>query len=215
MTVPQTLLLRRDVLRAGLQALVIDLPETAMAKLLAYVDLLVKWNGTYNLTAIRNGDEMVTQHLLDSLSILVYLKAVKNLADIGSGAGLPGIPLAITRPDLQVTLIDSVQKKSAFQQQAKIDLGLGNLRVYSGRVEDFMPQEKFDAVTARAFSNLSNLASSAGRLLNQGGRIYAMKGVLPQQEIDALPADWHVASTEPLQVPGLNAERHLLTLERN
>lgn len=206
---------RGDVLHEGLHALAIDLPEAAVEKLLAYVELLAKWNGTYNLTAIREGDAMVTQHLLDSLSICQYLNGIDGLADIGSGAGMPGIPLAIARPDLQVTLIDSVQKKSAFQQQAKIDLGLGNVNIYSGRVEDFPPQEKFDAVTARAFSGLSVLAKSAGPLLKSGGRILAMKGVLPQDEIDALPANWRVAAVEQLHVPGLNAERHLLILERN
>ena len=206
---------RGDVLRKGLQALAIDVPETAVDKLLAYVDLLIKWNATYNLTAIRNGDEMVTQHLLDSLTILPHLQAVKTLADIGSGAGLPGIPLALVRPDLQVTLIESVQKKSAFQQQAKIDLGLSNVSVYSGRIEDFKQIGAFDAVTARAFSDLALLVKGGAPLLREGGRIYAMKGILPQDEMTALPADWHVSSSPKLHVPGLDAERHLLILERN
>jgi 16S rRNA (guanine527-N7)-methyltransferase len=205
---------RGEVLSKGSQALGIDLPKTAMDKLLAYVDLLVKWNATYNLTAIRNGDEMVTQHLLDSLSILPHLEGVGSLADIGSGAGLPGIPLAIARPDLQVTLIDSVQKKSAFQQQAKIDLGLKNVSVYSGRIEDFKQRGVFEVVTARAFSDLVLLVSGGAPLLKVGGCIYAMKGVLPQDEMAALPAGWHVAASPRLQVPGLDAERHLLILER-
>ena len=206
---------RGDILIKGLQALGIDLPQSRIDKLLAYVDLLVKWNATYNLTAIRNGDEMVTQHLLDSLSVLPYLKDVTTLADIGSGAGLPGIPLAIARPDLQVTLIDSVQKKSAFQQQAKIDLGLVNVSVYSGRIEDFKQVAAYDAVTARAFSELSLLVKGGAPLLKTGGRIYAMKGVLPQDEIAALSAEWHVALSPKLRVPGLDAERHLLILERS
>ena len=206
---------RGEVLSKGSQALGIDLPQMAMDKLLAYVDLLVKWNATYNLTAIRNGDEMVTQHLLDSMSILPHLEGVGSLADIGSGAGLPGIPLAIARPDLQVTLIDSVQKKSAFQQQAKIDLGLKNVSVYSGRIEDFKQHGVFDAVTARAFSDLPLLVKGGAPLLKIDGRIYAMKGVLPRDEMAALPDDWHVASSPRLQVPGLDAERHLLILERN
>jgi 16S rRNA (guanine527-N7)-methyltransferase len=206
---------RGEVLGKGLQALGIDLPQTAVDKLLAYVDLLVKWNATYNLTAIRNGDDMVTQHLLDSLAILPYLNDVTSLADIGSGAGLPGIPLAIARADLRVTLIDSVQKKSAFQQQAKIDLELKNVSVYSGRIEDFKQHGAFDAVTARAFSDLPLLVNGGAPLLKPGGRVYAMKGVLPEGEMAALPADWRVTSSPKLHVPGLDAERHLLILERN
>lgn len=206
---------RSEVLRAGLNALGIALPETAINQLLAYVDLLVKWNRTYNLTAIRDGDEMVTQHLLDSLSILPFLQGVQSVADIGSGAGLPGIPLAIAQPQLTVTLIDSVQKKSAFQQQAKIDLALTNVSIYSGRIEDCKQHEEFDAVTARAFSDLLVLAKVAAPLLRPDGRIYAMKGALPQDEMAALPAPWHVAAAPRLLVPGLSAERHLLILERN
>ncbi|MFY9329214.1 MAG: 16S rRNA (guanine(527)-N(7))-methyltransferase RsmG [Georgfuchsia sp.] len=206
---------RVSILQEGLQALGIVLPESATNKLLAYVDLLVKWNRTYNLTSIRNGDEMVTQHLLDSLSILSHVQDMQNLADIGSGAGLPGIPLAIARPELRVTLIDSVQKKSAFQQQAKIDLALPNVSIYSGRIEDYKRHGEFDAVTARAFSDLPTLVKSAAPILRPGGRIYAMKGVLPQDEMAVLAADWQVVATPRLQVPGLNAERHLLILERN
>ena len=148
---------RPEALKDGLATLGINMPESGQAKLLAYVDLLVKWNATYNLTAIRDGDEMVSHHLLDSLAILPYLEQVKTLADIGSGAGLPGIPLALARPDLHVTLIESVQKKSAFQQQAKIDLGLSNVSIYSGRIQDFKSLGVFDAVTARAFSELDLL----------------------------------------------------------
>ena len=206
---------RQRVLQAGLQALDIALPETAIEKLLAYVELLVKWNQTYNLTAIRDGDDMVTQHLLDSLSILPHLNDVKSIADIGSGAGLPGIPLAIARPALALTLIDSVQKKSAFQQQAKIALGLANVSIYSGRIEDFKQHGEFDAVTARAFSDLPTLVNGAAPLLKSGGQIYAMKGMLPQDEIDALPDGWKVISALKLHVPGLEAERHLLILERH
>ncbi len=206
---------RKDVLREGLQVLAIDLPESAIARLLDYVDLLVKWNGTYNLTAIRNPDDMVTQHLLDSLSIHHFLSGIRDLADIGSGAGLPGIPLAIARPDLKVTLIDSVQKKSAFQQQAKMGLQLSNVTIYAGRIEDFMQTKAFDVVTARAFSDLAQLVTRGGPLLREGGRILAMKGVVPREEIAALPSDWHVTAIEPLRVPGLDAERHLLILERS
>jgi 16S rRNA (guanine527-N7)-methyltransferase len=206
---------RAAVLRSGLEVLGIALSGSAIDKLLAYVELLVKWNRTYNLTAIRDGDEMVTQHLLDSLAILPYLSDAKSLADIGSGAGLPGIPLAIARSDLAATLIDSVQKKSAFQQQAKIDLALTNVSIYSGRIEDFKGDREFDAVTARAFSNLSRLVKSAAPLLKTRGEIYAMKGVLPQDEIAALPSDWKVMAAPRLQVPGLGMERHLLIVGKS
>jgi 16S rRNA (guanine527-N7)-methyltransferase len=206
---------RGEVLRTGLQTLGIVLPEAAIKKLLAYVDLLVKWNHTYNLTAIRDGDEMVTQHLLDSLSILPFLQDVQRLADIGSGAGLPGIPLGVARPELAVTLIDSIQKKSAFQQQAKIDLVMPNVSIYSGRIEDYKGHGEFDAVTARAFSDLPALVKVAAPLLRSDGRIYAMKGMLPLNEIAAMPADWYVAAAPKLQVPGLDAERHLMILERD
>lgn len=209
---------RGEVLRTGLLTLGIALPETAIEKLLAYVELLVKWNQIYNLTAIRDRDEMVTQHLLDSLAILPYLKSAlddtKTLADIGSGAGLPGIPIAIACPDLAVTLIDTVQKKSAFQQQARISLVLSNVSIYSGRVEQMKLKDQFYMVTARAFSDLPILVKAAAPLLRPGGRIFAMKGVYPKQEVASLPADWCVISAHQLQVPGLKAERHLLILEK-
>lgn len=208
---------RSAVLRTGLATLGIALPETAIDKLLDYVELLLKWNQTYNLTAIRDGDEMVPQHLLDSLAILPYLKDVQRLADIGSGAGLPGIPLAIACPELAVTLIESVQKKSAFQQQAKIALGLANVSIYSGRIEELKLKSNtsFDAVVARAFSDLSLLTKAAAPLLRAEGRIFAMKGTYPAEEAAALPAGWRVAASHRLQVPGLDAERHLLILERH
>lgn len=205
---------RAETLRAGLQALGLALPDAAIEKLLAYVDLLVKWNRTYNLTAIRDGDEMVTQHLLDSLSILPYLEGLNRLADVGSGAGLPGIPLAIARSELAVTLIDSVHKKSAFQRQAKIDLGLPNVSIYSGRIEDYEQHGCFDAVTARAFADVPALVRAAAPMLRSGGRIYAMKGILPQDEIEALAAGWRLAAAPRLRVPGLDAQRHLLIIER-
>lgn len=206
---------RRHVLVSGLQALGISLPDASVDQLLNYVELLEKWNQTYNLTAIRHGDDMVTQHLLDSLALVPYLNGVHSLADIGSGAGLPGIPLAIACPALAVTLIESVQKKSAFQQQAKIALGLKNVSIYSGRVEDLKQFGAFDATTARAFSSLSALVVASQALLKPDGHIYAMKGVLPEDEIAALPAGWKVSRAQSIIVPGLDVERHLLILERN
>lgn len=206
-----------EQLHAGLVALGLDLPEPMRAKLLGYVALLKKWNSTYNLTAIRDEGEMVTQHLLDSLSVLPVLQESalmgRRWADIGSGAGLPGIPLAIVRPDVEMSLVETVEKKSAFQRQAKIELGLANVAVLNRRVED-LPGGAFDAVISRAFADLAEFVRLAGHLLTQGGRLYAMKGVLPEQEIRRLPPAWTVVDCTRLNVPGLDAQRHLLVIER-
>jgi 16S rRNA (guanine527-N7)-methyltransferase len=204
-------------LKDGLATMGLDLPPVRQASLLAYVALLKKWNRTYNLTAIRDESEMVTQHLLDSLSILPALQesalAGRRWADVGSGAGLPGIPLAIARPDLDMTLIETVEKKSAFQRQAKIELGLANITIAGGRVED-MAAAQFDAVVSRAFAELGDFVGLAGHLPSQSGRLYAMKGVLPENEMARLPRGWAVAECMKLSVPGMDAQRHLIVLER-
>lgn len=204
-------------LREGLAGLGLDLPAAVQARLLAYVALLKKWNATYNLTAIRDEREMVTQHLLDSLSVLPALQELalggRRWADIGSGAGLPGIPLAIVRPDLDMTLVETVAKKSAFQRQAKIELGLANLTVINRRVEE-LPGGAFDAVISRAFAELADFVRLAGHLPAPDGRLYAMKGLLPEDEISRLPQAWAVAACIRLSVPGLDAQRHLIVLER-
>ncbi|MDP3514468.1 MAG: 16S rRNA (guanine(527)-N(7))-methyltransferase RsmG [Sulfuritalea sp.] len=204
-------------LREGLAGLGLDLPAPVQARLLAYVALLKKWNATYNLTAIRDEGEMVTQHLLDSLSVLPVLQelalAGRRWADIGSGAGLPGIPLAIVRPDLDMTLVETVTKKSAFQRQAKIELGLANLTVVNRRVEE-LPGGGFDAVISRAFAELADFVRLAGHLPTPDGRLYAMKGLLPDDEISRLPQAWAVVDCIRLSVPGLDAQRHLIILER-
>lgn len=221
-------------LQEGLAALGLELPETTRSKLLAYVALLKKWNRTYNLTAIRDESEMVTQHLLDSLSVLPALQesalggsrggipvtqsegrpsSGRRWVDVGSGAGLPGIPLAIVRPDLDMTLIEAVEKKSAFQRQAKIELDLSNVTVVCGRVEE-MPGARFDGVLSRAFAELAEFVDLAGHLPVQNGRLYAMKGVLPQDEMSRLPPGWVVLDCARLNVPGLEVQRHLIVLER-
>lgn len=204
-------------LRDGLTAMQLELPPEQQEKLLAYLALLKKWNRTYNLTAIRDEIEMVTQHLLDSLSLLPAIKksalAGRRWADVGSGAGLPGIPLAIAWPTLEVTLIETVEKKSAFQRQAKIELGLKNLAVLGGRVEEVVAGG-FDAVVSRAFAELADFVRLAGHLPVPGGRLYAMKGAIPEDEIGRLPKGWAVAECVKLEVPGLNAQRHLIVLEK-
>lgn len=204
-------------LREGLAALGLDLPAATQSSLLGYVALLKKWSRTYNLTAIRDESEMLTQHVLDSLSMVPVLQesalAGRRWADVGSGAGLPGIPLAIVRPDLDMTLIEAVEKKSAFQRQVKIELGLSNVTVVNGRVEE-IPGGLFDAVVSRAFAELSVFADLAGHLLAPRGRLYAMKGLASPDEINRMPPGWVVLNCVKLNVPGLDAQRHLIVLEK-
>jgi 16S rRNA (guanine527-N7)-methyltransferase len=197
-------------LEAGIEALGLELPAGAVASLGRYLALLAKWNRTYNLTAIRDPEKMVTHHLFDSLALLPHLEGVSTLADVGSGAGLPGIPLAICRPDLLLASVEASQKKAAFQQQAKIELDLANVSIHCERIEDF--QGAFDAIISRAFADLAAFVARAGHL---SGRLLAMKGAYPQEEIDRLPAGWRVITAEKLLIPGLDAERHLIVLGRN
>lgn len=203
-----------DLLDAGIRSLGLVLPEGATDKLLAYLALLAKWNHTYNLTAVRNEADMVTHHLLDSLAILPHLGKAARLVDVGSGAGLPGLVLAIGRPTLEVVSVEASQKKAAFQQQAKIELNLKNVSVHCGRVEAMEPHAQFDAVISRAFSSLGEFVRLTDRLVGRDGRLLAMKGTVPDDEIAELPAGWRAAATHRLSVPGLDAQRHLIVLER-
>lgn len=203
-------------LAAGIAALGLALPEGAEARLLAYLALLDKWNRVYNLTAVRETERMVSHHLLDSLAAVPFFQA-ETVLDVGSGGGLPGIPLAIARPELQVTLIDSIAKKTAFLLQAKAELGLANLKVVTGRVEDFRPdfrlESGFDIITSRAFSDLREFVTLTRHLLKPGGQWLAMKGLMPHEEIASLP-DWvKVSANHALHIPGLDASRHLIVLE--
>jgi 16S rRNA (guanine527-N7)-methyltransferase len=199
-------------LTAGIAALGLALPDAAEAKLLAYLTLLDKWNRVYNLTAVRDVERMVSHHLLDSLAAVPYFRG-EAVLDVGSGGGLPGIPLAIARPQLQVTLIDSIAKKTAFLRQAKADLGLANVNVVTGRVEDYRPQSGFDVITSRAFSDLREFVTLTRHLLKPSGSWLAMKGLMPHEEIASLP-DWvRVSANYELLVPGLGAGRHLIVLE--
>jgi len=199
-------------LAAGIAALGLTLPEGAETKLLDYLSLLDKWNRVYNLTAVRDTERMVSHHLLDSLAAVPFFQG-KAVLDVGSGGGLPGIPLAIARPELQVTLIDSIAKKTAFLLQAKAELGLVNLQVVTGRVEEFRPETGFDVVTSRAFSDLKEFVTLTRHLLKPGGRWLAMKGLYPNEEIAQLPAGVKVSADHALVVPGLDASRHLIVLE--
>jgi 16S rRNA (guanine527-N7)-methyltransferase len=199
-------------LTAGIAALGLALPAGAEAKLLAYLALLDKWNRVYNLTAVRDAERMVSHHLLDSLAAVPFFQGTTVL-DVGSGGGLPGIPLAIARPELQVTLIDSIAKKTAFLLQAKAELGLSNLNVVTSRVEDFRPEAGFDVITSRAFSDLREFVSLTRHLLKPDGRWLAMKGLYPHEEIAVLPDFVKVSADHALVVPGLEASRHLIVLE--
>jgi 16S rRNA (guanine527-N7)-methyltransferase len=209
-------------LDAGLEAMGMAMPCAARDKLTAYLELLAKWNATFNLTAIRDRQQMVSHHLLDSLSVARYIED-SNLLDVGSGGGLPGIPLAIwaeaSLPGLKVTVLDSNHKKSAFLRQAQIELKLANLDVCGERVEAFKPALAYGQIISRAFSDLyeffhltRHLAATPAQLAPQGARWLAMKGVHPHEEIAHLPAECHMEQVHRLKVPGLEAERHLVVL---
>ena len=208
----QTVLLATGIAEMGL-----DVPAAMQQKLLAYLSLLQKWNKVYNLTAVRDPIQMVSLHLLDSLSVLPYIDS-NNLLDVGSGAGLPGIVLAICKPDLQVTTIDTVQKKAIFMRQVKGELGLDNLTVVHARVESYQPTEKFEVIISRAFSEIALFIKLTRHLLLDNGNWLAMKGQLPHEELQTLAAKLnkpiHIKNTIPLKVAGLDAERHLLVLEQ-
>ncbi|MGG1945440.1 16S rRNA (guanine(527)-N(7))-methyltransferase RsmG [Trinickia sp. NRRL B-1857] len=205
-----------DLLRAGASELGVALTDTQFDQLLDYVALLAKWNAVYNLTAIRDPRQMLIQHILDSLSIVPHLAARngQTILDVGSGGGLPGIVLAIAFPDRKVTLNDIVQKKTAFQAQAKAELKLENLSVVTGRVEQLRPgievPGKFDAIVSRAFAELADFVTLARHLVNEQGSIWAMKGVRPDAEIERLPVGSRAAEIVQLRVPFLDAERHLV-----
>jgi len=202
-----------SALAEGLAALGLSLDAQAQQRLLAYLALVEKWNRVYNLTAVRDTDRMVPQHLLDSLAVAPHLRG-ESLLDVGSGAGLPGLPLAVARPAMTVTLIEASHKKSAFLKQAAIELALPNLEVVNARVEAWEAPRAYDVVISRAFSDLAEFAALAGRHVAPGGVLAAMKGVYPYEELAQLPSPYRMTAAVPLQVPGLAAERHLVLMER-
>jgi len=205
----------RHMLAEGVQELALHLTDAQIDKMIAYLLLLSKWNSVYNLTAIRDPKEMVKQHLLDSLSAAPAFVGAKNVLDVGAGGGLPGMMLAITYPEIKISMIDTVSKKTAFLSQAKTELGLTNVTVHTGRVEALQVTEKFDVITSRAFSELCNFINWSGHLLADGGQFIAMKGVAPAQEIERLPEGWQVTGMQALSVPGLQAERHLVFVKKS
>ena len=201
----------RDLLVEGLHRMSLSLSDQMIDQLMAYLNLIEKWNRVYNLTAIRERDEMIKLHFLDSLSILNHVE-MEHVLDVGSGAGFPGIVLAITKPELKVTVMDSVNKKTTFMQQVKSELSLTNLNVVNARVEDYQPTILFDGVITRAFSSIQNMLLMTQHTLQKNGAWLAMKSKDVKEELEAL--DQNQFTLIPLEVPFINAERYLVKLKK-
>ncbi|SDT12545.1 16S rRNA m(7)G-527 methyltransferase [Halopseudomonas xinjiangensis] len=200
-------------LRSGAEQLGIDLSAEQSDQLLAYLGLLQKWNKAYNLTAVRDPDEMVSRHLLDSLSVMPFVQGDRCL-DVGSGGGMPGVILAIMAPQRALTLLDSNGKKTRFLTQVRVELGLDNLAVVHDRVEAHQPEQPYDVIVSRAFSSLEDFTRLTRHLGTDDTSWLAMKGLYPQEELNALPVDFRVAESAQLSVPGCQGTRHLLILRR-
>lgn len=204
------------ILESGLAALGLDAAHAP--RLLDYLALLVRWNAAYNLTAIRDPREMVAKHLLDSLAMHGFVDSIASaggaLADLGTGPGLPGIPLALVKPGLSVTLVESNGKKARFMRQAIRELGLSNARVAESRIEAVDEPGAYAAITARALATIPQILDLGGHLLAPGGVLLAMKGAMPVDELTQLPPGWSLRAAVPLRVPGLEAERHLVVVGR-
>ena len=196
-------------LRQGIAGMKMVLPAATIDQLAAYLALLAKWNRVYNLTSVRDEAKLVTHHVLDCLAVIEHLP-LGNIVDVGSGAGLPGIPIAIACSDRSVTLVDSNHKKSAFLRQVIAELGLSQVNVVNERVESHRPTALFKTVISRAFSSLADFVKLAGHLCAPDGAMIAMKGLNPTDEVAHLPSSWQVSSTIPLEVPELEASRHLV-----
>jgi 16S rRNA (guanine527-N7)-methyltransferase len=202
-----------EELTQGARELGVDLTEGQHERLLAYLALLIKWNKAYNLTAVRDPDEMVSRHLLDSLSVMAFIEGPRWL-DVGSGGGMPGIPMAILFPQTGVTVLDSNGKKTRFLTQVKLELKLDNLEVIHSRAEAFQPEQPFTGIISRAFSSLEDFTQWTRHMGDEQTRWLAMKGLHPADELVALPPDFRLDSTQALAVPGCQGQRHLLILRR-
>lgn len=200
----------REILEAGLDELGLALSDDQVEKLLKFIELIDKWNKAFNLTSIRNREAMTSLHLLDSLAVLPHVNG-KSIIDIGTGAGLPGIPLAICMPDSEFTLLDSNAKKTRFVQQAILELKLSNVQVHQSRVESFRPERHFDTAITRAFTNLPDMLRLTMPLLDDRGVLLAMKGQYPEQEVAQAGVD---ATVIPIKVPGVDAERCLIQITK-
>ncbi|KQQ88400.1 16S rRNA (guanine(527)-N(7))-methyltransferase RsmG [Massilia sp. Leaf139] len=203
----------KTILSDGIDEMDLPLWAAQREQLMDYLALMVKWNGVYNLTSLRDPLQMVTHHLLDSLAAVPAFKDAKKVLDVGAGGGLPGIVLAIARPDVQVSLIDTVHKKTAFLTQVKAELGLANVSVYTMKVQE-LQAGPFDVITSRAFADLSDFVNWSGHLLAEGGQFIALKGTAPPEEQERLPSEWKVKELRPIKVAKLEAERHLVFIER-
>ncbi len=201
-------------LKEGVAELALDLQDEQFEQMMDYLGLLFKWNSVYNLTSIRDPQEMVKQHLLDSLAAVFAFAHAKNILDVGSGGGLPGLVLAIVYPQARVTMIDIVHKKTAFLTQVKAELGLKNVSIHTGRVEQYQVDTLFDVITSRAFSELANFINWSGHLLQEGGQFIALKGVRPDGEIECLPEGWKLEQIKAIKVPMLTVERHLVCVNK-
>jgi 16S rRNA (guanine527-N7)-methyltransferase len=198
-------------LSQGLEQLAVSNPEEIKQKLIAFIALLNKWNRVYNLTAIRDPEKMVTHHVLDSLAVAPFIQGA-DVLDVGSGAGLPGVPLAIVSPARQFVLIDSNAKKTRFIQQAKVELGLNNVVVETTRAERYHPTHLFDTVISRAFSSISQFILTAAALCKPGGVIIAMKGEYPTAELQDIPNGYSIKAILAVEVPLLVAQRHIVCI---
>lgn len=199
----------KDILESGIKQLNLPISETQINQLIQFIELIAKWNKAYNLTAVRNNNDMAKLHILDSLAILPHIQG-QRIIDIGTGAGLPGIPLALCLPEIQFTLLDSNAKKTRFVQQAILELKLKNVTVIHSRVEDYQPEIKYDAVLTRAFASLPDIIKLTSHLLNDNGVLLAMKGQIPEIELNEL-SDYN-CKIIPLHIPNVEAERCLLQI---
>jgi 16S rRNA (guanine527-N7)-methyltransferase len=203
-----------EVLKKGVAELALELSAAQQEQLLDYLALLNKWNNVYNLTSVRDPMQMMTLHLLDSVAAVPAFADAQNVLDVGAGGGLPGVVLAISKPDMKLSMIDTVHKKTAFLTQVKAELGLANVTVYTKKVQELEVKQPFDVITSRAFADLSDFVNWSGHLLAEGGRFIALKGTAPQDERERLPEPWKVERLQALKVPGLDAERHLVFINR-
>ena len=203
------------ILADGVKELKLHLYPSQHEQLLDYLALLFKWNKVYNLTSVRDPMQMMTHHLLDSLAAVPAFGAAHNVLDVGAGGGLPGMVLAIACPEMNVAMIDTVHKKTAFLTQVRAELELANVAVHTMRVEQLEVSDKFDVITSRAFADLSDFVNWSGHLLAEGGQFIALKGTAPLEEQKRLPKQWKVTKLEHLKVPGLDAERHLVFIQKS
>ena len=200
-------------LEKGLQELNFHVDENQLKQLQAYVDMLMRWNKVYNLTSLKDKDDILRLHILDSLAVAPFVNG-QNCLDVGSGGGFPGIPLAIIFPDRRFTLLDAIGKKTRFMQQAAIQIGLPNIRVVQARVESWSPEALFDVIISRAFSSIPNFVSLTSQHLSGQGSIYAMKGRYPEDELEELAPEYQVVAEHKLAIPGLDVERYLIEIQR-